>query len=70
MGHSKLKAALADPDNYTNISGMKTSKTIALVVLIINVLTISYMIYTISSIGWDEMMEQQRQMMEQYGVQQ
>lgn len=70
MAHSKLKPAFADPDNYTNISGMKTAKTIALVVLIINALYLIYTIYAISSVGWDEMMEQQRQMMEQYGVQQ
>ncbi len=70
MAHSKLKPALSDPENYDNIAGMKTAKTIALVVLIINVLYLAWTIYSISSIGWDEMMEQQRQIMEQYGVQQ
>jgi len=70
MAHSKLKLAEAEPENYNNISGMKTAKTIALVVLIINTLYLAWTIYSISSIGWDEMMEQQRQIMEQYGVQQ
>lgn len=70
MAHSKLKLAEAEPENYNNISGMKTAKTIALVVLIINTLYLAWTIYSISSIGWDEMMEQQRQIMEQYSVQQ
>lgn len=70
MAHSQLKPALADPEDYTNISGMKTAKTVALVVLIINALWLIWTIYSISNVGWDEMMEQQRKMMEQYGVQQ
>lgn len=70
IAQSKLKPALADPENYTNISGMKTAKTIALVVLVINVLYLIWTIYSISTIGWDEMMEQQRKIMEQYGIQQ
>jgi Trk-type K+ transport system membrane component len=66
MAHSKLKEAYENPENYENIEGMKTAKIVALVVLIINLLYLIRVIYVISTIGWDEMMEQSRQMMEQF----
>jgi Trk-type K+ transport system membrane component len=66
MAQSKLKEAYANPENYENIEGMKTAKIVALVVLIINLLYLIRIIYVISTVGWDEMMEQSRQMMEQF----
>jgi Trk-type K+ transport system membrane component len=66
MAQSKLKEAYANPENYENIEGMKTAKIVALVVLIINLLYLIRIIYVISTLGWDEMMEQSRQMMEQF----
>ncbi|WP_274475555.1 CCC motif membrane protein [Mangrovimonas aestuarii] len=68
IANSKLKEASANPDEYDNVQAMNTAKTVALVVTIINLLYLIYTIYTISTVGWDEMMEQSRQMMEQYGI--
>ncbi|MCK7590450.1 hypothetical protein M0G43_07700 [Subsaxibacter sp. CAU 1640] len=66
MANSKLKEASLAPENYDNIDGMKTAKTIALIVLIINALYLVYSIYRISTVGWDEIMEQSRQMQEEW----
>ncbi len=66
MANSKLKEASMAPDNYDNYNGMKTAKTIALIVLIINALYLAATIYRISTIGWDGIMEQSRQMQEEW----
>lgn len=66
MANNKLKEASLAPENYDNISGMKTAKTIALIVVIINVLYLAMSIYRISTVGWDEVMEQSRQMQEEW----
>lgn len=66
IANNKLKEAKADPESFDNIQGMNTAKTIALVVLVINLLYLAYSLYQIYTIGWDEMMEQSRQIMEQY----
>jgi len=66
MAQSKLKEAYANPENYENIEGMKTAKIVALVVLIINLLYFIRVIYVISTVGLDVMMEQSREMIEQF----
>jgi uncharacterized membrane protein len=69
MANSQLKPALANPENFNNIEGMKTAKTIALVVLIINAAYLIWSIYRFSVMG-PMFFDQYNQMMEQYGVQQ
>ena len=66
MANSKLKEASLAPENYDNFSGMNTAKTIALIVLIINAVYLAYSIYRISTVGWDEIMEQSRQIQEEW----
>ena len=66
IANSKLKEASVAPENYDNFSAMKTAKTIALIVLIINAVYLVYSIYRISTVGWDEIMEQSRQMQEEW----
>ncbi len=68
IAYSKLKNAQANPENYTHesIKAMNTAKIVALITLIINILYLAATIYKIYTIGWDEMMEQSRQLMEQY----
>lgn len=65
---SKLKEANLNPENYdqASVNAMNTAKTVALVILIINVIYFIYSIYQISTVGWDEMMRQSQEMMEQY----
>ena len=63
---SKIKDAHLNPENYEgNINAMNTAKIVALVILIINLAYFAFTIYKISTIGWDELMEQSRDMMEQ-----
>ncbi|WP_452224749.1 CCC motif membrane protein [Lacinutrix chionoecetis] len=70
MAGSKIKAAQLNPEAYEgDIKAMETAKIIAMVVTIINILYLAYTIYQISTVGWDEMMEQSRQIMEQYETQ-
>ena len=66
LAHSKIKDAHLNPDNYEgNINAMNTAKIVALVILIINLAYLAMTIYKISTIGWDELMEQSRDVMEQ-----
>ena len=71
IANNKIKDAQLHPDDYEgDLKSMNTAKTVALVVMIINVLYLIYTIYQVSTVGWDEMMEKSRQMMEQYQNQQ
>ncbi|WP_452221317.1 CCC motif membrane protein [Lacinutrix salivirga] len=71
IAHTKIKDAQLNPDAYEgDIKAMNTAKTVALIILIINVLYLLYTAYQIYTVGWDEMMEQSRQIMEQYEAQQ
>ncbi|WP_396601411.1 CCC motif membrane protein [Algibacter sp. R77976] len=65
---SKLKEAKLNPENFdaSSVKAMDTAKTVALVILVINILYLIYTIYQISTIGWDEMIRQSQEMMEQY----
>ncbi|CAM1352570.1 CCC motif membrane protein [Tenacibaculum halocynthiae] len=66
IAHTELKKYYEDPESYTNQDSIYTGKIVALVILIINVLYLAYTAYQIYTIGWDNIMEQSRQMMEQY----
>ena len=67
---SKLKEVQANPEGFDNVAAMKTAKTVAMIILIINLAYLAMSIYQISTVGWDEMMEQSRQMMEEMGAEQ
>lgn len=70
IAQNQIKAAQLNPEAYEgDIKAMETAKTVAMVIMIINVLYLVYTIYQISTVGWDEMMEQSRQIMEQYEAQ-
>jgi amino acid transporter len=63
---NNIRNAVQNPDEYEeNINPMNTAKIIALVVLIINALYLLYTVYTIYTFGWDEIMEQSRELMRQ-----
>ncbi|WP_422080827.1 CCC motif membrane protein [Ulvibacterium sp.] len=58
-----------NPENYSNFSQLKTAKTVALIGLALGIITLFYTIYSISQMGGiDAYMEQVREMMEQYGI--
>ena len=56
------------PENYSNISTIKTGKILAIVGIVLGLYSIGSVIYQFSTIGWDAMMEQSREIMEQYGI--
>ena len=70
LANNKLKEYAINPEDYESSKGMQTAKTIALVILIINLAYLSYTIYILSTTDWDVLMEQSRQMMEEWGVEQ
>ena len=68
IAYSKLNTAKANPENYdqASVKSMNTAKIVALIILIINVLYFVKAIYTVYTVGWDEIMEQSQQLMEQW----
>ncbi|WP_242084725.1 CCC motif membrane protein [Aestuariivivens sediminis] len=67
IAHNKLNAVKDDPDSFDpdSVKAMNTAKIVAMVILIINVLYFIMTIYRISTVGWDEIMRQSQEMMEQ-----
>lgn len=70
MATKSNTAAIENPEQFIKPDAFKTAKIIALVALVVNILYLVYTIYQISTIGWDELMEQSRLKMEQMGVEQ
>ncbi|OYX22322.1 MAG: hypothetical protein B7Z06_11865 [Flavobacteriales bacterium 32-35-8] len=68
IANSKLNAAKMNPENYdvSSVKAMNTAKIVTLIILIINILYLISTIYQIYTIGWDEMMERSRDIMEQW----
>ena len=70
VANNSLKDAELNPENYetgqSEYNQMKTAKTVALIITIINIFYLLLTIYRIYTVGWDELLEQSRQMMEQY----
>lgn len=68
IAQSKLKQAQANPEDYEagSIKAMNTAKIVALIILVINLVYLIMTIYRIYTVGWDELMEQSQQMMEQW----
>lgn len=57
-----------NPEMYDNYNQIKTGKIVALVALILSALMIVRFIYVLSTNDWDAMIEQSREMMEQWGI--
>lgn len=67
LAHNKLTQYHANPEEFENPKGMQTAKIIAIVVLLINLAYLAFTIYRIYTIGWDNLLEQSREMMDQWG---
>lgn len=57
-----------NPEMYVNSSTIKTGKILAIIGIALGLYSIGSVIYQISTIGFDQMMEQSRELMEQYGI--
>lgn len=68
IAQSQLKKVANNPDAYdlSSAKAMNTAKIVALVILIINIVYLIMTIYRISTVGWDEIMRQSQEIMEQY----
>lgn len=57
------------PENYSNFSQLKTAKIVAIIGLVLGVLSLIYTIYAVMQMGgWDAYMEQTKEILEQYGI--
>ncbi|WP_242093730.1 CCC motif membrane protein [Aestuariivivens sediminicola] len=67
IAHSKLKSVEDAPENFdpSSVKAMQTAKIVAMVILIINILYLVMTIYRIATVGWDEIMSQSQEIMEQ-----
>ena len=68
IAYSKLEKVKANPEDYetSSVKAMNTAKIVAMVILIINLLYLAMTIYRIYTVGWDEIMSQSEEMMEQW----
>lgn len=58
-----------NPEGYSNFSQLKTAKILAIIALVLGVLYLAYTVFTISQMGgWEAYMEQSRELMEQWGI--
>lgn len=58
-----------NPNDYSNYSQLKTAKILAIIALAVGVLYLAYTVFTISQMGgWDAYMEQSKELMEQWGI--
>ncbi len=58
-----------NPEAYTNAKEISTARIITLVIVAINILYFIKTAYTIYNVGWDEMMRQSQEMMDQIQAQ-
>ncbi|AYN68545.1 DUF4190 domain-containing protein [Euzebyella marina] len=59
------------PENYSNFSQLKTAKIVAIIGLVLGVLSLIWTVFSIMQMGgWEAYLEQTKQIMEQWGVEQ
>jgi hypothetical protein len=68
MARKSEKIYAENPELYDNASQIKTGKIVALVALILSGLVLIRWIYVLTTSDWGEIMEQSRELMEQYGI--
>jgi hypothetical protein len=59
-----------NPEAYDNYQQIKTGKIVSLIALILCALMVIRFIYVITTSDWDLLMEQQQEIMEQWGLEQ
>lgn len=59
-----------NPELYDNYSQIKTGKIVALIALILCLLMLVRFVYVLTTSDWDVLMEQQQEIMEQWGIEQ
>ena len=71
IAYTKLNQVEANPDGFepSSVKAMNTAKIVAMIILIINLLYFVMTIYRIYTVGWDEIMRQSQDMMEQWQMQ-
>ncbi len=57
-----------NPELYDNYSQIKTGKIVALIALILSAIMVIRFVYVLTTSDWDAMMEQSRELMEQWGI--
>lgn len=58
-----------NPEDYTNYSQLKTARIIAIIGLVLGVLSLIWTVYSVMQMGgWEAYMEQTKELLEQYGI--
>lgn len=65
LSMSATKLYKANPEEYTNYSSLKTAKTVNIVGLVLNILFIVFLIGFIAMVGWDVIMSQDEQLIQE-----
>ncbi len=68
LAQKSEKLYAANPELYENIGQIKTGKIVALIAMILSALVLIRWIYVLSTNDWDAIMEQSKEMMEQWGI--
>ena len=68
LANKSEKLYQSNPEGYSNYGQIKTAKIIAIVAIVLNILMIIRFVYVLSTVGWDEMMEQSREIQRQWGL--
>ncbi len=68
LARKSEKLYAENPELYSNMSQIKTGKIIALIAVILSALVLIRWIYVLSTNDWSDIMEQSREMMEQWGI--
>ncbi|MDO1514186.1 CCC motif membrane protein [Maribacter confluentis] len=55
----------ANPNDYTNYSALKTAKLVTIIGLVLNILFLLFMIWFIMWIGWDVIMSQDQELIQE-----
>ncbi|EZH76042.1 putative membrane protein [Aquimarina sp. EL_43] len=56
-----------NPELYTGYQNVKTGKILAIVGLILSIIYLIYVVFIFATVGYDGILDMQREMMEQYG---
>lgn len=68
MAKKATETYLANPELYTGYSNVKTGKILAIIGVILNVIFLGYVIFMFVTVGSEGLMEMNKEMMEQYGL--
>jgi hypothetical protein len=65
LAMNSSKTYNANPQDYTNYTALKTAKIVSIIGLVLNILFIVFLIWFIMWIGWDVIMSQDQELIQE-----